>query len=157
MTKTIEVHVIDQFENPVSCQVSIPGANTPETRSTGDDGMAYFQFSDTSKQYIASVQPLDGYTLTDDSTTSFQPDSSDNVYLSVTKNALVTIPPGTTHQLIISLKPLSWADRDGLVKKIPDIVSRVMGAILPYTSKYEVVGDGQFVNDNIIINLRKVR
>ena len=153
-TVTTYIHVIDQYGNPVSCRVNIPGAYAPDTCSTGDDGIATFEL-DEGEWYTASVLPLDGYTLLPEESTESFPAAASDIMLHV--NKISPTPPGTTHQLIISLKPLSWADRDGLILKMPEIISKVMGVILPYTSKYEVVGDGQFVNDNIIINLRKVR
>ena len=84
MTQTTEVYVVDQFDNPVLCRVKIPGANAPDTRSTGYDGIAYFQF-DEDKLYDVSVLPIDGYTLIPgESNGSFQSDSS-YILLSVNK------------------------------------------------------------------------
>lgn len=80
---TVYIHVLDQSNNPVSCRVKIPGATAPDTRSTGSDGIAAFHL-EQGVWYVASVLPIDGYTLSENSSASLQAAAID-ITLHVTK------------------------------------------------------------------------
>jgi len=64
-------------------------------------------------------------------------------------------PSGANKQIVISLRPLSWANYDLIRSKLPDILGKVTSYLASLSSKYTVIGDVEMVGDDIIINIRE--
>jgi len=149
----VNVHVSDQFSEPVICDVNIPGALGAKTIRTNYDGVAVGFTLEKGKTYTATVIPPSGYISVSDSAVRFTASTSGGIYCSLNKSPSTppgsTTPPtpptrtfknipqeivdvmpeGTVRILIFELKPLSWANIGGLRTKLPWMVEKVADLI----------------------------
>ena len=152
-TVVVNVHVSDQFSEPVICDVNIPGALGAKTIRTNYDGVAVGFTLEKDKTYTATVIPPSGYTSTSDSAVRFTASTSGGIYCSLNKSSSTSpgsttpptpststfknipkeivdvMPEGTVRIVAIPLKPLPWANLDGLKSKISSIVEIVANVI----------------------------
>lgn len=149
-TVIVNVHVSDQFSEPVICDVNIPDALGAKTIRTNYDGVAVGFTLEKDKTYTATVIPPSGYTSTSDSDVRFTARNSGGIYCSLNKSSSTpstpstpststfknipqeivnVMPEGTVRIVAIPLKSMPWANLDGLKSKLSSIVEIVTNAI----------------------------